>query len=135
MKTLLALTAAAVAFTAAPAEAKHHDNGRHHWSHGTRMVCTKWRNHTCVRSHRVGLERAREVHQRNQARREARLFAMGQRVPRNYGYWTPYNQIPQNYVTQYDLNPNYRYINRGGYIYVVDPQTYAVRRVIEALTR
>ena len=34
---------------------------------------------------------------------------------------------------QYDLNPNYRYINRGGYIYVVDPKTYAVQRIIAAL--
>ncbi|MEO7366229.1 MAG: hypothetical protein ABIW03_07930 [Sphingomicrobium sp.] len=129
MKMLLALTAAAVAFTGAPAEAKHYNN------HHSRMVCTKWRHGQCVASRRVGLNRAQWVHQRNQARRQARLFAMGQRVPRNYGYWTPYNQIPQNYVTQYDLNSNYRYINRGGYIYVVDPQTYAVRRVIEALTR
>jgi Ni/Co efflux regulator RcnB len=130
MKTLLALTAAAVAFTAAPAEAKQHSN-----YNNNRTVCTKWRHGTCVASHQVGLNRAQQVHQRNSARQQARLFATGQRVPRNYGYWTPYNQIPQNYVTQYDLNSNYRYINRGGYIYVVDPQTYAVRRVIEALTR
>ena len=129
MKTLLAITAAAVAFTAVPAEARHNSK------QATRTVCTNWRHGTCIASHRVGLNRAQFVHQRNQARRQARLFAMGQRVPRSYGYWTPYNQIPQTYVTQYDLNPNYRYINRGGYIYVVDPKTYAVQRVIEALTR
>ena len=135
MKTILALAATAVALTGAPAEAKHNSNGWNHHNQGTRMVCTKWRHGTCIATHRLGLERAREVHMRNQMRRQARLFAMGQRVPRSYGYWTPYNQIPQNYVTQYDLNPNYRYINRGGYIYVVDPKTYAVQRVIEALTR
>jgi len=129
MKTLLALAAAAVAFTAAPADAKHYV--KHHKA----MVCTKWRHGTCIASHRVGLARAQDVHQRNQARRQAKLFAMGQRVPRSYGSWTPYDQIPQNYVTQYDLNPNYRYINRGGYIYVVDPKTYAVQRIITALTR
>jgi hypothetical protein len=129
MKMILALTAAAVAFTGAPAEAKHWNN------HNTRVVCTKWRHGTCVASHSVGMNRAQYVHQRNQARRQAKLFAMGQRVPRSYGSWTPYDQIPQNYVTQYDLNPNYRYINRGGYIYVVDPKTYAVQRIITALTR
>jgi hypothetical protein len=129
MKTLLALAAAAVAFTAAPADAKHYDK------HNKAMVCTKWRHGTCIASHSVGLNRAQYVHQRNQARRQAKLFAMGQRVPRSYGYWTPYDQIPQTYVSQYDLNPNYRYINRGGYIYVVDPKTYAVQRIITALTR
>ena len=135
MKTILALTAAAVAFTGAPAEAKHHSNDWNRSNHSTRMVCTKWRHGTCIASHSVGLNRAQYVHQRNQARHQARLFAMGQRVPRNYGYYTPYSQIPQNYVSQYDLNPNYRYINRGGYIYVIDPQTYAVQRIISALTR
>ena len=129
MKTLLALAAAAVALTAAPAEAKHYNK------HNKAQVCTKWRHGVCVASHRVGLPRAQEVHRRNFARQQARLFAVGQRVPRGYAYWTPYSGIPQTYVTQYDLNPNYRYINRGGYIYVVDPQTYAVQRIISALTR
>jgi hypothetical protein len=129
MKTLLALAAAAVAVTAAPADAKH-------WNkHNSRVVCAQWRHGQCVTARNYGLNRAQFMHQRNQARRQARLFAMGQRVPRSYGYWTPYAQIPRNYVTQYDLNPNYRYINRGGYIYVVDPQTYAVQRIISALTR
>jgi hypothetical protein len=129
MKTLFALTAAAVAFTGVPAEAKHHSK-----HHSTRVVCTQWRHGHCVASHRVGWNRAAQVHRRN-AIRQARLFAMGQRVPRSYGYWTPYSQIPRTYVTQYDPNPNYRYINRNGYIYVVDPQTYAVQRIISALVR
>jgi hypothetical protein len=128
MKTLLALAAAAVVVTAAPADAKQYNK------HNSRVACAKWRHGQCV-ARSYGLNRAAQVHQRNFARQQARLFATGQRVPRNYGYWTPYNQIPQTYVSQYDLNPNYRYINRGGYIYVVDPQTYAVRRIITALTR
>jgi hypothetical protein len=118
MKTLLAVSAAAaVALSAAPADARPNKN---------KEVCTQWRHGQCVASHKVS---------QKAARRQARLFAMGQRVPRSYGYWTPYSQIPRTYVSQYDLNPNYRYINRGGYIYVVDPQTYAVQRVISALTR
>jgi Ni/Co efflux regulator RcnB len=129
MKTILALTAAAVAFTAAPADAKHNKNDQ------GQSNCKQWSNGNCIATRSFGRDRAQYVHQRNSARKQARLFAMGQRVPRNYGSWTPYNQIPQTYVSQYNLNPNYRYINRGGYIYVVDPQTYAVQRVIEALTR
>ena len=118
MKTLLAVSAAAaVALSSAPADARP--------NHG-KEVCTQWRHGHCVASHKVS---------QKAARRQARLFAMGQRVPRSYGYWTPYAQIPRTYVSQYDLNPNYRYINRGGYIYVVDPQTYAVQRIITALTR
>ena len=128
MKTLFALAAAAVAITGAPAEAKHHNK------HNTRIVCTQWRHGHCIAAHRVSLARAHQVHRRN-AIRQARLFAMGQRVPRSYAYWTPYSAIPRTYVTQYDLNPNYRYINRNGYIYVVDPQTYAVQRIISALVR
>ncbi len=129
MKTLLALAAAAVAFTAAPADAKHYD--KHH----SRTVCTKGRHGQCVASHQLGLARAQQVHQRNVSRQTARLFAVGQRVPRAYGYWTPYSGLPQNYVTQYNLSPDNRYVYRNHYIYVVDPKTYAVERIITALTR
>ena len=129
MKMILALAAAAVAVTAAPADAKHWNKDN------SQSNCKQWSNGRCIATRSFGQNRAQYVHQRNQARRQARLFATGQRVPRSYGYWTPYAQIPRNYVTQYDLNPNYRYINRGGYIYVVDPKTYAVERIISALTR
>ena len=35
---------------------------------------------------------------------------------------------------RYDLNPDYRYVYRDNYIYVVNPRTYAVERIIDALT-
>ena len=63
----------------------------------------------------------------------ARLFREGQRVPTRYGYYTPYNNIPMQYRNQYSLDPNYRYIYRNNNIYVVDPRTSLVQRIISAI--
>jgi hypothetical protein len=114
MKTLLALAAAAVAFTAAPADAKHYV--KHHKA----MVCTKWRHGTCIASHSVD--------------RHSALYRVGYRFAPRYAY-TPFNTLPRAYVTRYSLAPDYRYVYRDNYIYVVNPRTYAVERVISALTR
>ena len=38
-------------------------------------------------------------------------------------------------VSRYHLSPNNRYVYTNGYIYQVDPTTYAVQRVIDAITR
>jgi hypothetical protein len=35
-------------------------------------------------------------------------------------------------VTRYHLRDNFRYVNTNGYIYVVNPQSYRVVRVIRA---
>lgn len=100
MKTLLLLSAAAaVAFSAAPAVAQHHDS--HH---------------------------ARVRH----AARHAR-WNTGYRFGPRYSY-TTYTALPRVYVTRYHLSPRYRYVYTGGYIYQVDPTTYAVTRIIDALT-
>ena len=48
----------------------------------------------------------------------------------NYTYYAPFSTIPQTVVTQYHLTPSYRYVTADGYVYVVDPHTYAVTRVI-----
>ena len=63
----------------------------------------------------------------------SRLFREGQRVPTGYGYYTPYNNIPMQYRNQYSLDPNYRYIYRNNNIYVVDPRTSLVQRIINAI--
>ncbi len=63
----------------------------------------------------------------------ARLFREGQRVPTGYGYYTPYANIPIQYRNQYSLDPNYRYIYRNNNIYVVDPRTSLVQRIINAI--
>jgi len=118
-KTLLALGAAAVALTATPAMA---DRGHHNgWNkHGAR-VCKSWHRHQCTRWAGPGM------------RRHA-MWNTGYRFGPRYGY-TSYRTLPRTYVRQYDLSPRYRYVYRDNYIYQVDPTTYAVTRVIDALTR
>jgi len=114
-KTILALGAAAVAMTATPALADHHSNNgyRHH-----ARACAKWRHGHCVSyGHH----------------RHAR-WTTGYRFGPRYGY-TSYRALPRTYVRRYDLNPDYRYVYTDNYIYVVNPRTYAVERIIDSLTR
>lgn len=110
-KTFLALSAAAVALTgvasAADAQARHHG-----------ATCSKWRNHHCVA---YGHGRHAQ-------------WSTGYRFGPRYGY-TSYRTLPRTYVQRYSLSPNYRYVYRDNYIYQVDPTTYAITRVIDALTR
>lgn len=63
----------------------------------------------------------------------SRLFREGQRVPGGYNYYTDYNNIPVQYRNQYNLDPSNRYIYRDNSIYVVDPRTSLVQRVIGSL--
>ena len=113
-KTLLALGAAAVALTgisvstSADAQYRHHGRTCAKWRHGQ---CVKWSKH---------------------ARRA--MWNTGYRFGPRYGY-TSYRTLPRTYVQRYDLSPRYRYVYRDNYIYQVDPTTYAVTRVIDALTR
>ena len=109
MKLLLALGAAAVAFTAVPAEAKHYTNI---------TKCTRYHNGRCVAWKRLT---------RAQARRA------GYRVGYNFGPSFSYVDIgtlPQPIVTRYHLRPTFRYVNQDGFVYVVNPNTYRVVRVI-----
>ena len=112
-KTFLALGAAAVALSgvvsATTADARNRHNAR---------MCTKWRNHHCV-SYGHG--------------RHAQ-WSTGYRFGPRYGY-TSYRTLPRVYVQRYDLSPNYRYVYRDNYIYQVDPRTYAITRIIDAITR
>ena len=112
-KIFLALGVAAVALTSAPADARHR--------HQTRE-CAKWRHGHCVRwvSHRY----------MNRHMRWRTGYVFGPR----YTY-TSYRALPRTYVSRYDLSPDYRYVYTDNYIYVVNPRTYAVERIIDALTR
>lgn len=65
-----------------------------------------------------------------QAKRD---FRDGQRLSSNYRYYTPYGDIPSVLRDRYDLSNDYRYIYRNNTIYVVDPQTSAIRRIIDAI--
>lgn len=117
-RLLLSAAGIAVALTAMPAEARHH--GRHYASN---VVCTQWRHGTCVKTHRVSHNAMRHARYRNG-------YVFGPR----YSY-TSYDRLPRSYVSRYDLNRDYRYVYRDNYIYVVDPKTYAVQRIISALAR
>src|SRR5438477_3259798 len=111
MKMLLALGAAAIALSAAPADAqyRHHGRGCAMWRHGH---CVRWMTHGYMVStarhggYRVG-------------------YAFGP----NYSY-TEFGALPPPIVTRYRLRENFRYVNENGRVYVVSPDTYRVVRVI-----
>ena len=63
----------------------------------------------------------------------SRLFREGQRLSTNYRYYTPYGNIPVALRNQYNLDDDYRYIYRDNTIYVVDPTTRLVTRIIDAI--
>jgi hypothetical protein len=48
----------------------------------------------------------------------------------NYSY-TAVSDVPQPVVTYYKLGSNMRYVYNNGYLYEVDPTTYAVTKVID----
>jgi hypothetical protein len=64
-----------------------------------------------------------------------KLYGVGYRFDRGFNGWTPYNQIPYDLRRQYGLNPYDRNIYDQNYIYQVDPTTYAVGRVLDAILR
>lgn len=118
LKPILALTGAAFVMTSAAAEARPH-----HMRSST-TVCTKWRHGTCVRSHTVVRD----------ARAMGGRYRVGYRFGPDYSY-SAFNTIPQRYVTRYNLNPDYRYVYNGNTVYVVDPTTYAVTRILNGIVR
>ena len=107
-KAFLAIGAAAVALTALPAGARQYSSV---------IACSGWRNGQCVAWNRLTKEQAAKI-------------TVGTVFGPNYTYYAPFSTIPQTVVTQYHLTPSYRYVTADGYVYVVDPHTYAVTRVI-----
>src|SRR5437660_504333 len=99
-KLLFALSGLAVTLSAAPAVAKDVKG----------VVCTKYVNGVCTDTHKV-------------------RYKVGYVFGPTYSY-TAISDIPPAVVTQYSLSPDSRYVYADGYIYVVDPSTYAVTRVI-----
>ncbi len=109
-KALLALTGAAVAaagLIAAPAHARRYSNV---------IQCSGWRNGQCTSWNRLTVKQARSIQ-------------VGYVFPKNYTY-TAFSTLPQTVVTQYSLSPDAHYVSSNGYIWVVDPNTNAVTRVI-----
>jgi hypothetical protein len=98
----LPTVAMALAVTAGPASAKTY-------------VCTKWDSGVCVSTHRV---------------KGSPPFAVGYVFGPNYSYTTA-TDIPQPVTTYYKLGTDKRYVYNDGYLYEVDPTTYAVTQVID----
>lgn len=107
-KILLALSGAAVALTAAQLDAKDKT-----------YVCTKWKDGLCTSTHRV---------------KGTAPYKVGYVFGPDYTY-TTYSALPQPVVTYYHLDANGRYVYSDGYVYVVDPTTYAVTRVLDVISR
>ena len=108
-KAFLALGAAAVALTAVPAEAKRYTNI---------TKCTKYRHGRCVAWKRLTRHEARQAG-----------YRVGYRFGPDYSY-ADIGALPQPVVTRYHLGPDFRYVNQNGFVYVVNPNTYRVVRVI-----
>jgi hypothetical protein len=109
IKAFLALGVAAVAVTAMPSEARHYTNV---------TQCVKYRHGHCVKWKRLT---------RAEARRAG--YRVGYLFGPRYSY-TRFSALPRPIVTRYDLRPGWRYVNRNGYVYVVNPRTYRVTRII-----
>lgn len=62
-----------------------------------------------------------------------RMYRQGQRLPNGYRYYTPYDDLPASLRDRYDLDDDYRYIYRDDRIYVVDPATRLVTRILDAI--
>ena len=108
-KILLVLSGAAVALAVTPAaDAKTKT-----------YVCTKWKDGVCVSTHRV---------------KGTAPYKVGYVFGPGYSY-TTYTTLPQPVTTYYKLDSNGRYVYTDGYVYVVDPTTYAVTRVIDTISR
>ena len=116
-KTILALGVAAAALSAAPAQAdRRDDNG---WRHHGR-ACAMWRHGHCVRWMNRGYYRSMARHDR---------YRVGYRFGPSYSY-TAYNDLPPMYVRRYHLTDRYRYVYTNDQVYVVDPATYAITRIL-----
>ena len=63
------------------------------------------------------------------ARHHVTVYRVGYSFGPSYTY-TEYSTLPQPIVTRYHLRDTFRYVNENGYVYVVNPHSYRVVRVI-----
>ncbi|MFL6830893.1 MAG: hypothetical protein ACJ8D5_09800 [Sphingomicrobium sp.] len=147
MRKLLLLAGAAALIGAAPAVAKP----GHGQGHGAHVANAKIMKTTRLDRNRNGIADADEALARKYGGalcppglwkktpqcvppgQAKRAFREGQRLSRNYRYYTPYGDIPLVLRNQYNLDPDYRYIYRDNVIYQVDPTTLLIRNIINAV--
>ena len=101
LKVLLGIGVAATALTAFPANAGQHITGNATCAHWRHGACMAWRPR-----YNVG-------------------YAFGP----SYSY-VGVDALPGPIVTRYHLGDRYRYVNDNGTVYVVNPRSYRVIRVI-----
>ena len=104
---LLALAGAAVVLTPIAADARHYTNA---------VKSTKYRHGKCVAWHRM-------------TRAQVRRYTVGYVFGPTYTY-TELSTLPPPFVERYHLASDVRYVRIGDTLYVVDPSSYAVTRVI-----
>jgi hypothetical protein len=114
MKTLLALAATSVVVMAVPAQAR---------TYSDIVQCVKVVDGRCNKWDRLTDEQAAKAQ-----------WKMGYVFGPSYSY-TALDTIPHDYVTEYSLDPGARYVYQNGYIYVVDPKSYAVTKIIYTAPR
>lgn len=66
---------------------------------------------------------------------QARKLERGQRFESGFAPPYSYHHIPSDVRRDYGLSPRYRYYYRSGTLYVVDPRTMLIAKVIGALLR
>ena len=110
IKAILAASAVAVAVTAVPALAEKH--------YSEIMSCSKVKDGLCVEYKRLTRGAAARAQ-----------WDVGHVFGPSYTY-TDVSTIPNPVVTEYGVTPSGRYVYQNGYLYEVDPGTYAVKRVI-----
>jgi len=105
----LAIAAAAIVFAAAPAGAKDDP---------TKLGCTQVQNGQCAVWAELTPQQARRVRMND-------VFGP------NYPYYLKVTDLPEDIVREYGLDTRSRYVaTSDGYIFVVDPEGYEVKRVI-----
>jgi hypothetical protein len=111
MKQVFSLAAGAAAFAliASPAAAKQDLS---------KLGCTQVQNDQCTAWNELTPEQARRV-------RSGDFFGP------NYPYYMDVSALPADMVSDYELEGTDRYIGTSnGYLFVVDPHSYKVTRVI-----
>ncbi|HEV2595605.1 MAG TPA: hypothetical protein VGU01_10440 [Sphingomicrobium sp.] len=109
MKSQLFACAAAVTLASVPAVAQREVR---------QAACEQWRHGNCVSWHGLARHNA---------------GAAGHDVGYNFGPHPPFVEVgalPRGLASRYHLGPEFRYVSENGRVYVVNPHTYRVVRVI-----
>ena len=150
MKTLILIAGASAFALATPSVAKQghgqgqhgqahgshaHDNGHANGKHDKHIVTTRTGGRLYALDDRgscpPGL--AKKYNGCMPPGQAKKLYNVGQRYNRNFGYRWTYDQIPYDLRSRYSFDDDDRFYYRNGYLYQVDPRTMLVQQVASAL--